>query len=347
MILTPQGHATHPQMTSPITQQPRGHFAWSQKIVCRCVAAVMAGKLQIARSMVLERGTYPGTLCRSRLVSTSSNSSDPPQDRRLNPLGIQMLCKPLYKRMFPQSSGGKGKKEPAPNPTVVQQSVQHLKSQGLWGKECSTMADLDMQLPQMLGGNLDEHFRAIAKTQSQVYLDLAKQLAQAKLRPMPSKWSSETGWTRYDPITGHGESVEYPADDAVVLDVETCVTEGQRPILAVAVSPNAWYSWTSPRMASSQDFIDHMERSTNLEDLIPMESSSKGGVNELIEGVKSGGSWEHPRLIVGHHVSYDRARLKEQYFIRVRRCSWSHQLYLSCLNCAGPSGPWQMPSPLG
>lgn len=270
----------------------------------------MARTLQIARPLLLGR-------CPARLVTTSSSSSDSPPNRRLNPLGIQMLSKPLHDQMFLQSPDER--QSPTPMGPKVEQSVQHLKSQGLWGKECSTMADLDMQLPQMLGGNLDDHFRSIASTQSKVYLDLAKQLAQTKLCPMPSKWSSETGWTRYDPITGCCESVECPADAVLVLDVETCVTEGQRPILAVAVSPSAWYSWTSPRMASSQDFVDHMERDTNLEDLIPMEPSNRGGVNESPnEGVKSDGSWRHPRLIVGHHVSYDRARLKEQYFIKVR-----------------------------
>lgn len=173
------------------------------------------------------------------------------------------------------------------------------------------MLDLDIKLPQLLGKNLDEHFRTIAKTQSQPYLDLAMQLVHAKLHPMPAEWSSKPGWTRYDPVSGRGKGVEYPADDALVLDVETCVIEGQRPILAVAVSPNAWYSWTSPRMASSRDFIDNMERDTNLEDLIPMEPSTKG-----VKAAED--SWERPKVVVGHHVSYDRARLKEQYFMKVR-----------------------------
>jgi DNA polymerase gamma 1 len=217
-----------------------------------------------------------------------------------------MLSKPLYEQLF-KHGRGQGPSSPA----LLERSIQHLEAQGLWGKECSTMADLDIRLPQMQGADLDQHFRTIAKAQSEVYLNLATQLVQTKLHPLPSRWSSETGWTRYDPVTGYGERVEYPSDDALVLDVETCVTEGQRPILAVAVSPNAWYSWTSPRMASSQDFIDHMERDTTLEDLIPMEPGNRG-VND---------SWERPKLVVGHHVSYDRARLKEQYFMKV--CVWA------------------------
>lgn len=241
-------------------------------------------------------------LCRQLATSGSD-----PGSRRVNPLGIQMLSKPIYEQVFHQSSHGRSKQLNS----ALEQSVQHLKAQNLWGKECSTMLDLDIKLPQLLGKNLDEHFRTIAKTQSQPYLDLAMQLVHAKLHPMPAEWSSKPGWTRYDPVSGCGKGVEYPADDALVLDVETCVIEGQRPILAVAVSPNAWYSWTSPRMASSRDFIDNMERDTNLEDLIPMEPSTKG-----VKAAED--SWERPKVVVGHHVSYDRARLKEQYFMKVR-----------------------------
>lgn len=292
-------------------------------------------RLSTCRPLTVARSTGGG-LRRKRVLRriSSSTNSDLPQPskeqdlhlskRRSNPLGIQMLSKPIYDQVF---LSGRVKGPPDPSAAALERSIQHLKAQGLWEKECSTMAELNMRLPQMQGENLDEHFRAIAKTQSQPYLDLATKLVQAKLHPMPSKWSSETGWTHYDPKTGRGERVEYPADDALVLDVETCVIEGQRPILAVAVSPNAWYSWTSPRMASSQDFIEHMEWGTNLEDLIPMEPCSKGvnansskGVNDgSIKGVKDpSGSWDRPKLVVGHHVSYDRARLKEQYLIRVR-----------------------------
>lgn len=282
-------------------------------------------KLSTARPLAVGRSREQ--LCWrmvQRLLSSSKNSDLPPSNRlpkrRVNPLGIQMLSKPIYEQMFLHSPHGRSKVPPDPTPAVLERSIKHLKAQSLWGNECSTLAELNMRLPQMQGQNLDEHFRAIAKTQSQAYLDLAMKLVQAKLCPMPFKWSSETGWTRYDPVTGCGERVAYPADDALVLDVETCVIEGQKPILAVAVSPSAWYSWTSPRMASSQDFIEHMEWGTNLEDLIPMEPRSEGVNDHSSKGVKDpSGSWERPKLVVGHHVSYDRARLKEQHFIKVRQ----------------------------
>lgn len=213
-------------------------------------------------------------------------------------MGIQMLSKPLYDQLFGKGSGK------APSDAVVGKSTKHLMEQGLWGKSGVDLEDIDMDLPPMQGKNLDEHFRTISVQQSKPYFDMAVQLVRAKLLPMPAEWTYKPGWTRYDPVTGCGVGVDYPADDAMVLDVETCVPEGQRPILAVAASPKAWYSWTSPRLTS--DFSVNTELHPALEELIPIEPPNADGVKQ------------RQRLVVGHHVSYDRARIKEQYFIKVR-----------------------------
>lgn len=59
------------------------------------------------------------------------------------------------------------------------------------------------------------------------------------------------------------------------------------PILACAASPNAWYVWISPWILDpSNNSPDH---------LIPLGPS------------------DVPRIVVGHNVSYDRARVKEEY----------------------------------
>ena len=239
---------------------------------------------------------------------TSSSSSDA-SSRRLNPLGIQMLSTPLHRQVF-----GNNKTTGVERSALIKQSIQHLKQQNLWGRETTLLPELDIQLPSICGKNLDEHFRCIARAQSQLYLDLAKQLVQATLYPMPREWSSEPGWTRYDPKTRRGEKVECPLDDALVLDVECCVSEGQRPTLAVAVSPQAWYSWVSDRLKSSKDF--YIERETQIDDLIPLEVVS---VESTAGGHQKGGddaTWRQ-RIVVGHNVSYDRARIKEQYLLRV------------------------------
>jgi len=107
------------------------------------------------------------------------------------------------------------------------------------------------------------------------------------LPQMPKVWSHTAGWTRY---TGNdANKVEYPNpdDEALIFDVETLVSFSPYPIFATAVSQNHWYSWTAP-------FLSH---TGDLE--IPK-----------LEFIKMG---DHPRIIIGHNVSYDRARILEEY----------------------------------
>lgn len=236
---------------------------------------------------------------------------------RVNDLGIQMLSKSLYQQIFRCNS----RKEPSP--AVISRSIEHLKELGLWGKKGSTLPDVSFTLPSMHGEDIDQHFQTIAKSQSQPYLNLAKTLAAARLQSMPVKWSSRPGWTRYDPDSDLAEQVEFPQDEALVLDVEVCVSESQRPILAVAVSPKAWYSWTSKRLHSSEDaYYELMKQNTLLEDLIPMEAVSHD---------RTASEQCPARLVVGHNVSYDRARTREQYLIKVRQYLHHVILHAKCL----------------
>ena len=46
---------------------------------------------------------------------------------------------------------------------------------------------------------------------------------------------------RYDKQTGETESVLYPNDDILVFDVETLVSDNNRPVIAVAMSSKAWF----------------------------------------------------------------------------------------------------------
>lgn len=69
------------------------------------------------------------------------------------------------------------------------------------------------------------------------------------------------------------------------MDTEVLMPVGPHAVLATASSPRAWYGWVSPQLLDS----------------------SRGG--ELI----SIGPMDKPRLIVGHNVSFDRARIAEEY----------------------------------
>lgn len=117
---------------------------------------------------------------------------------------------------------------------------------------------------------------------------------QATLPPMPLKWQlRRDGWVRYDAVHSRGVRVDYPLEEALVFDVEVCIQDGNKyPTLAVAASSKAWYSWASPALV----------KDTVTADLIPMGPVA--------------------RLVVGHNVSYDRARVLEEYGRRRTGCAY-------------------------
>ncbi|NXF84642.1 DPOG1 polymerase, partial [Eubucco bourcierii] len=220
--------------------------------------------------------------------------------RRMNPLNIQMLSKTLHEQIFRGAQVHYSAAE-------IQKSMKHLQQHDLWGKETSTLPDVDLQLPRMYGDNIDEHFRLLAQKQSLPYLEAANELLQCELPSMPTQWAWQLGWTCYGP-DGQAEAVDFPAERAMVFDVEMCVADGHCPTLAVAVSPHAWYSWCSRRLLEQRySWSSHL----TLADLIPLESPA--GAN-----CASKQDWLE-RVVVGHNVAFDRAFIKEQYLIQGSR----------------------------
>ncbi|XP_071297420.1 DNA polymerase subunit gamma-1 [Agelaius tricolor] len=241
-----------------------------------------------------------------RCPSSSSASRPLPEEpgqepstgqRRMNPLNIQMLSRSLHEQIFRGARVRYSAEE-------VQRSVQHLQQHGLWGKETSTLPDVELRLPRMYGRDIDEHFRLLAQKQSLPYLEAAEELLRCQLPPLPERWAWRLGWTRYGP-QGQAEPVEFPEERALVLDVEVCVAEGHCPTLAVAVSPHAWYSWCSRRLLEQRySWSSHL----TLADLIPMESPAGASCASKQDWIE--------RVVVGHNVAFDRAFIKEQYLIQ-------------------------------
>ncbi|XP_062439302.1 DNA polymerase subunit gamma-1 isoform X2 [Rhea pennata] len=241
---------------------------------------------------------------RPRRCASSSSASlplpgKPDQDpdggqRRMNPLNIQMLSRTLHEQIFRGAQVQYSEEE-------IRRSVEHLQKHDLWGKETSTLPDVDLRLPRMYGDNIDEHFRLLAQKQSLPYLEAAHELLQCEVPPVPARWAWQVGWTRYGP-DGQAAAVDFPEERAVVFDVEVCLADGQCPTLAVAVSPTAWYSWCSTRLLEER--YSWSSRLT-LADLIPLEGP--------------GGGQQPERVVVGHNVAFDRAFVKEQYLIQGSR----------------------------
>ncbi|CAJ1057266.1 DNA polymerase subunit gamma-1 [Xyrichtys novacula] len=237
--------------------------------------------------------------CQRSLCSTRPHSvpGEDSTETRLNPLNIQMLSRNLHEQIFRGIEPEYGEED-------VERSIKHLQKHNLWGKETSPLPDVELKLPRMYGANIDEHFQVLAKKQSLPYLEAATKLHQAELPPMPQEWSWEVGWTRYG-SNGESQRVDFPAESALVFDVEVCMTEGQCPTLAVAVSPTNWYSWCSKRLIEERY---SWSNKLTLADLIPLETPSNSAR-------PPGGQWKE-RLIVGHNVSFDRSFIKEQYLLK-------------------------------
>ncbi|KAJ8942912.1 hypothetical protein NQ314_009887 [Rhamnusium bicolor] len=166
--------------------------------------------------------------------------------------------------------------------------------------------DVDFKIPPLRGKNIEEHFEIIGEEQLKPYRNLILSLLE-DIPEAPKTWIMQTGWTRYVPGS-KPQMVSYPLEEALVFDVEVCMMAGKAPTLATAVSNKAWYAWVSPSVidGTSKPVTSHQYPLTSL---IPMESNLKD------DGLNLNEYQLKPKVIIGHNVSFDRAKIKEQYWI--------------------------------
>lgn len=205
------------------------------------------------------------------------------------PPGVQMLPEAIRNQVFPLINRSQ------PSNESIEAMKDHLKRFGLWHAKADCLDDVNIELPRLLGANIEEHFDSIGKRFSMLYLDALKELTSATVPIIPSKFAFLEGWVRYT-VDGHAfEKVEAPEGDALVFDVETVVVEGGLPVMAVALSNKSWFSWCSTAIVGGRDH--RVERVTpNL--LIPL------------------GTVDRETIVVGHAVGFDRSFLKEEYDAR-------------------------------
>lgn len=261
--------------------------------------------------------------------------SDP--ENRMNPLGIQMLSKGLYEQIFKYSN-----KEDSSSEASIKDSIKlskaHLKKQKLWGKTNSVQKNVELPLPELYGESLNEHFQIIAEEQCSPYKKLLHLLTHSTPPPVPIQFVFEQGWTKYFSDGSHS-SVEAPDCQAFVFDVEVCVQRGSHPTLATAMSDKYWYSWCSKQLMNAEPVetplkdttpkiqdansssstateISKDEKIEEESDASELRQKSKLNLDELIpfEGSTEETKGLH-KIIVGHNVSYDRIRIKEEYYV--------------------------------
>lgn len=210
---------------------------------------------------------------------------------RINHLGIQYLSESIHKKVFPTVPIDHYLKT---DDGLLSIAKNHLKHHNLLGKKTQLSSPINIQnLPSLLGNSLDEHFYKIGKHSSDSYLKLCEEFFNGELPPKPSKWCFKPGWYRYE-FNKDPEPVKYPLESQLAFDVEVMYKQSQYAVLATCVSPKAWYGWVSPLLTNyAQDSTYN-----DYEHLIPMNCL------------------EEEKLIVGFNVSYDRARILEEYNLK-------------------------------
>ncbi|GAB0133320.1 DNA-directed DNA polymerase gamma mip1 [Epichloe bromicola] len=207
-----------------------------------------------------------------------------PSQSRYNEIGVQQLSAHVFKQIFPD-----GCKPPPEN--LVKLSKDHLRRHDLLGRNTDTSGPIAFDLPHLQGRTLDEHFYKLGCDSAEPYLSNAKQFARANCPPKPRKWVRQSGWTKYYP-NGQSQAVEVPDEDMLCFDTEVMWKESPFAVMACASSPTAWYAWLSPWL---------LGKTKNERQLIPLGDPTKD------------------RIIVGHNVGYDRARVLEEYDMRQSR----------------------------
>ncbi|KAJ3343288.1 DNA-directed DNA polymerase gamma mip1 [Entophlyctis luteolus] len=223
-----------------------------------------------------------------------------------------MLPAALHNAIFPQPLAAAGG---SPS-SVVSKSRSILARANLLGTQEPPLPNPDFELPSRTApSSLSAWLRILGTEQAEPYRSLTCRLSSLKSPPsFPTTWSKTTGWTRY---TKNGpESVPYPDENAIVLDIENMWHISPYAMLATAMSENYWYSWVSPELAS----------------LLAQSESPPQDIDQTVFKtlIPLGLSPSEPRVVVGHNVAYDRARVLEEYKIEANAVAWIDTLSLHC-----------------
>ncbi|KAL8664652.1 MAG: hypothetical protein Q9202_002922 [Teloschistes flavicans] len=210
-----------------------------------------------------------------------SDSLTRPSTSRFNPLGVQQLSSHVHPQIFHGPPT-------IPPQHLIDLSKQHLQSHQLLGKNQEHANPIAFDLPTLHGTTLDEHFYKLGRDASEPWFSQAHEYARIDLPRPPRKWAKRSGWTKYNQ-DGTNEAVEAPHEQMLTFDTEVMWRESPYAVMACAASPTGWYAWLSPWLLGESETDKH---------LVPLGDPSD------------------PRIIIGHNIGYDRARIAEEYDMR-------------------------------
>ncbi|MCJ1259150.1 DNA-directed DNA polymerase gamma mip1 [Lignoscripta atroalba] len=197
---------------------------------------------------------------------------------RYNEIGVQHLSGHVYPQVF---SG----QPTTPSRTLVELSKNHLARHDLLGKNQDDVPPIAFDLPTLHGKTLDEHFYKLGRNAAEPYFGQAQEYARVNLPQQPRRWIKRSGWTKYT-SDGSSEAINAPQEEMLTFDTEVMWKESSFAVMACAASPTAWYAWLSPWLMGESESDRH---------LIPLGNPGQA------------------RIIVGHNIGYDRARVAEEY----------------------------------
>ncbi|GAA6062511.1 hypothetical protein JCM10212_006360 [Sporobolomyces blumeae] len=277
----------------------------------------------------LSESSLPRAGCsfsRASFHSSPTRSAEP-VPTPLNEVQVPLISPNLRSQLFPPASSPYA--PPPPTPQAISISRSHLEHHGLLSPSSDSSPSkpkkklepaIDFTLPKLQGPTISHHFHALGTHVAEPYLSLAKSFAQLDVPrlPEPDRWELVPGWTHYSTEDGCWESVEYPDldDQAMVFDVETLPYQGGVwPIMAVAAGRTGWYAWCSPWLTGADDRPNHLipfgPRPSEVERVSTEGDAGSSFASTLFER-----SSEPPRLLIGHNVLYDRARIESEYTLR-------------------------------
>ncbi|KAI9810292.1 MAG: DNA-directed DNA polymerase gamma mip1 [Pycnora praestabilis] len=210
-----------------------------------------------------------------------------PAKARFNEIGVQQLSSHVHSQIF-------NGKATTPPKELVDLSKDHLARHDLWGRNQDNSDPIAFDLPPLQGQTLDEHFHKLGMDASEPYLSQAKEFSRTETPQQPRKWIKRSGWTKYY-NDGRTEAVDAPNETMLTFDTEVMWKESSFAVMACAVSPTAWYAWLSPWLLGESENDRH---------LIPLGDPSQ------------------PRIIIGHNIGYDRARILEEYDVHQSKNSF-------------------------
>ncbi|KAI5289342.1 DNA-directed DNA polymerase gamma mip1 [Ascosphaera aggregata] len=217
-------------------------------------------------------------------VQQAKQSLMVPAKPRFNEIGVQQLSDRMHSQLFLRPAT-------PPDSKLIDLAKDHLSRHDLLGKAQDGTNPVSFELPKLQGTTLDEHFYKLGMDVSEPFLTMAKRYAAMDLPSAPRQWVRRSGWTKYH-SDGTSEPVAAPDESLIAFDTEVLYKISPYAVMACAAGPTAWYAWLSPWL---------LGETSDMRQLVPMGDPSKD------------------RIIVGHNIGYDRARILEEYDMKQSR----------------------------